>query len=310
MNKTYKVVWNDALGLFQVVNELTRGRRKSAGHGESAEAVQSAAPAIKLFRKGLMAAALSSLFITAGPVLAADLTITGLVIGTTDTTAALTTEALPAAGETIILSAPNANTGNLFLQDTGIDYKVSDTNLTINADQITKPADATIDLGTDAKGVYEFNLAGTSGGTLTLNANLKELQLLDGQTFTLVRSPSDPASFTAIITGTGNLKTEGDMKLSGVNTYTGKTEIATGTVTMGSDAAFGASKDLTVNDAAVLDMAGKNLTLEKLAGTGTVNVNNGTLTLNLTSADPNRYLSRHISSFFSKKTVTFCHPRG
>ena len=285
MNKTYKVVWNDALGLFQVVNELTRGRRKSAG-GRNPDASDVVGGASGL-RISALAAAVSSLLLITTPSFAADLTINDLNIGTTSTTTALTTEALPdTIGDKVLLNAPAAGMSNLFQQGKGIDYKVSDTNLTIDAASLTAPEKATIDLDSAAKGVYAFNLSGTSSNPLMLKAQLTELQLQDGQTFVLVRSGSDPEEFTAVIIGNGNLKTQGDMTLSGVNTYTGKTEVASGTVTMGSVKAFGESTDLTVPEGAAVDMNSNDLELTKVAGTGTVNVNGGTLTLNLTSAAP------------------------
>lgn len=293
MNKTYKVVWNDALGLFQVVNEFTRGRKKSAG-GRNPDASDVVGGASGL-RISALAAAVSSLLLITTPSFAGDMEIPGLKIGETSTSSALTTGvALPNNSfDKVILNSPAANKNNLFLQGQGIEYKVSDTILTINGntlfvyvDDQTTPGFAFIDLDSAAKGKYEFTLSGQSGDPLMLNAKLTKLELQDGQTFVLVRSGSDPSDFTAVITGTGNLKTEGDMTLSGTNEYRGKTEVATGTVTMGSNAAFGESTDLTVADGATVDMNGKNLKLVKVAGTGTVNVNGGTLTLNLTSAAP------------------------
>lgn len=241
MNKTYKVVWNDALGLFQVVNEFTRGRKKSAG-GRNPDASDVVGGASGL-RISALAAAVSSLLLITTPSFAGDMEIPGLKIGETSTSSALTTGvALPNNSfDKVILNSPAANKNNLFLQGQGIEYKVSDTILTINGntlfvyvDDQTTPGFAFIDLDSAAKGKYEFTLSGQSGDPLMLNAKLTKLELQDGQTFVLVRSGSDPSDFTAVITGTGNLKTEGDMTLSGTNEYRGKTEVATGTVTMGS----------------------------------------------------------------------------
>lgn len=314
MNKTYKVVWNDALGLFQVVNELTRGRRKSAGHGDSAEAVQSGAPAIKLFRKGLLAAALSSLFLTAGPALAANLTITGLEIGSDPAAAgALTSDPLPTAvTDSVILEVPTATTNNLFVQDQGIKYTVSNDLLTTPAGTFSlSPTSASISLGDAATGLYEFQLFGNAGEKLILKADLQKLTLVDGKTFELIRSDTDPDTFTALITGTGSLLTKGDMKLRGIDAaiasnqsdYKGVTTVESGTVTMLDAKAFGDTTELTVNAAGKVDMNSQTLTLSKLngegavdvnhgeltvaevVGTGAIDVNNGTLTLNLTNPD-------------------------
>ena len=313
MNKTYKVVWNDALGLFQVVNELTRGRRKSAGHGDSAEAVQRAAPAIKLFRKGLLAAALSSLFLTAGPALAADLTITGLKIGSDPAAGVLTSNPLPTAvTDSVIVEAPTATTNNLFVQDQGIKYTVSNDLLTTPAGTFSlSPTSASISLGDAATGLYEFQLFGNAGEKLILKADLQKLTLVDGKTFELIRSDTDPDTFTALITGTGSLLTKGDMKLRGIDAaiasnqsdYKGVTTVESGTVTMLDAKAFGDTTELTVNAAGKVDMNSQTLTLSKLngegavdvnhgeltiaevVGTGAIDVNNGTLTLNLTNPD-------------------------
>ena len=89
MNKTYKVVWNDALGLFQVVNEFTRGRKKSAG-GRNPDASDVVGGASGL-RISALAAAVSSLLLITTPSFAGDMEIPGLKIGETSTSSALTT---------------------------------------------------------------------------------------------------------------------------------------------------------------------------------------------------------------------------
>ena len=298
---------------FQVVNELTRGRRKSAGHGDSAEAVQSGATVIKLFRKGLLAAALSSLFLTTGPALAADLTITGLEIGSDPAAGVLTSNPLPTAvTDSVIVEVPTAKTDNLFVQDQGIQYTVSNDSLSRPAGTFSlNPTSDSISLGDAAMGLYEFQLLGNTGEKLILKADLQKLTLVDGKTFELIRSDTDPDTFTALITGTGSLLTKGDMKLRGIDAaiasnqsdYKGATTVESGTVTMLDGKAFGDTTELTVNAPGKVDMNSQTLTLSKLngdgavdvnhgeltvsevVGTGAIDVNNGTLTLNLMNPD-------------------------
>lgn len=68
MNTIYKVVWNDALSLYQVVNELCRSRRKAC----SVKSVHSASHSLKT---GLLTAAV--LMTASSAALAEPVTIEG-----------------------------------------------------------------------------------------------------------------------------------------------------------------------------------------------------------------------------------------
>lgn len=89
-------------------------------------------------------------------------------------------------------------------------------------------------------------------------------------------------TFAGDIAGTGSVTMNGagTWVLDGDNTYTGTTTVLGGTLTAGTDQAFGASKAIVVNGG-TLDLDNLDITAPSLAGSGgSVNLGSGTLTLN------------------------------
>lgn len=84
-----------------------------------------------------------------------------------------------------------------------------------------------------------------------------------------------------INTGTGTLTKEGsgNLTLNTANSYTGATTIAAGKITAGTAGIFSDTAALTVNTAAVYDMAANNETIGSLQGDGSINFGGATLTL-------------------------------
>ena len=149
----------------------------------------------------------------------------------------------------------------------------------------------TIKLGEEAVGTYAFDLD-TSFSKLYLDTKLTGLELLKDKTFTLQRDSSD-GNFEVDITGDGNLRTVGDMTLSGENTFKGRIEITGGTLTMGSDSALGRRlgkdhSEVSVAEGATLKMGGHGSTVY-LSGKGTVDVDNGHLSLRTAGKDQKTY---------------------
>ncbi|BDU21085.1 autotransporter-associated beta strand repeat-containing protein [Dyella sp. GSA-30] len=106
-----------------------------------------------------------------------------------------------------------------------------------------------------------------------------------GATITLGGSYTGTNNYAGAISGTGNvvMNGSGNWVLGGANTYVGTTTVQSGTLTAGSANAFGASKGLVVNGG-TLDINDQSIIVPTLAGTGgSVDLGNGSLTVNATS---------------------------
>ena len=128
MNTIYKVIWNDALRVFQVVNEITRSRKRAC----SVKSVHTEDASNKLgeaLRRGTLIAGttLTLLFSTLPAAQAANYTFDpGLVIDLGSQTViegsipTINASDLPAANEQFILNINNFQAGSaIFNQDDG-----------------------------------------------------------------------------------------------------------------------------------------------------------------------------------------------
>ncbi|MGB8601770.1 MAG: autotransporter-associated beta strand repeat-containing protein, partial [Rhizomicrobium sp.] len=92
---------------------------------------------------------------------------------------------------------------------------------------------------------------------------------------------SDDITYSGNISGSGTVSKWGDgvLTLSGSNSYSGNTNIATGTLRLGSETALSAATVVTVYEIATLDLNGYNSTISSLIGTGSVTLGSATLTI-------------------------------
>jgi autotransporter-associated beta strand protein len=129
-------------------------------------------------------------------------------------------------------------------------------------------------LGTGAGGLV------FGGGTLldTTGLNFTQAVTLNGGGGTISTS-AGATTLSGAVTGTGGLTKTGtaNLTLSGANTYSGGTTISAGTATLGATNALGTGAIL---DNAALVLNNFSQTAASLAGTGTVNLGTGTLTIN------------------------------
>jgi len=125
-------------------------------------------------------------------------------------------------------------------------------------------------------------------GTLTLNGGTTGVAVNFNGSFTIgnaIVATGDPiynvlSGNTTILSGglsgTGDVVVNaasgyaGTLVLAGVNTYTGPTTVAAGTLRAGSTSAFGNTMAVTVAGGAVLDLGGFSTIIGSLAGAGTV----------------------------------------
>ncbi len=129
-----------------------------------------------------------------------------------------------------------------------------------------------------AAGILDLNdfdqtLNGLSGsGLITNNAGASLLTTgANNQTSTFTGNIQDGLGTIGLTkTGTGTLS------LSGNNTFSGATTIAAGTVTLGSDTALSAASSLTIGNAGALDLNGRIIAIDGLAGTGSLTNNSAT----------------------------------
>lgn len=147
-------------------------------------------------------------------------------------------------------------------------------------------------------GAYKGNVS--LAGTLDLNANSTTVNGLSGAGAVTNSAGGSPvlsvgandqtSEFSGTISdGSGSGKTVGLTKtgggilmLSGISTFSGATTIDQGTVSMGSDTGLSSHSTLTINNAGTLDLNGRTITIDGLAGTGVL-TNNGTQNVRLTT---------------------------
>lgn len=143
---------------------------------------------------------------------------------------------------------------------------------------------------------WTVGLVGTNDG-LGLNETLTGIELLATGENALVIETDSASSATgsalqlaANVTGSGNILFRGnDTKpiefnngRGQANTYTGKTIVESGRLNLGSDYVLGQTSLLDVRDGATMNLSGTTQNVHGLDGTGTINLNNGTLNLSKT----------------------------
>lgn len=111
----------------------------------------------------------------------------------------------------------------------------------------------------------------TNTATITLNAN-RGISL--GASGGTINTGLNPITYSGIIAGTGALTKagSGSLVLNGVNTYSGATNINSGTLRLGGTAGerINNSSDVTVATSSFFDLGGFSETVGSLAGDGTV----------------------------------------
>lgn len=202
---------------------------------------------------------------------------------------------LSGGGNTLELQAGYTFTGNV----------VSNSGTTNGGDTLALggSTDNSFDLsqiGSQYQGFNHFEKTGSSSwvvtGTTTTSWRITDgtLQIGDGGTSgtitgnidndaSLVFNRSDTVAYSGILSGSGDLTKQGAgiLTLSGVNTYTGDTNVSSGILRAGAADAFGDGSATTVASGATLDLNNFNQTLGSLAGSG--NVTLGSATLNVGS---------------------------
>jgi autotransporter-associated beta strand protein len=137
---------------------------------------------------------------------------------------------------------------------------------------------------------YKGNVNLSAAGTLDLNNFNQTINGLtgsglvtnnSGNSILTVGANDQTAAFTGNIQdGLGTIgltKTGiGSLTLSGNNTFSGATNISTGTVTLGSNTALSAASTLTIGNAGALDLNGRVIAIDGLAGTGSLTNNSAT----------------------------------
>ncbi len=147
-------------------------------------------------------------------------------------------------------------------------------------------------------GAYKGNLSLASAGTLDLGGNSITVNGLSGSgTLTNSQGASilsagandQTSTFSGnILDGAGTIGLTkagtGILTLSGTSTFSGATTIAQGTLSMGSNAGLSSHSTLTINNGGALDLNGKVIAIDGLAGTGSITNNSVTSVILTTGA--------------------------
>jgi autotransporter-associated beta strand protein len=178
----------------------------------------------------------------------------------------------------------SGNLGNLTKTGTG-NLTLSGTNTytgatNINGGILTINQDSNLGTAQGSPTVNDLNLNGgtlQTAATMTLNANRGITLGASGGTLDV--NPGTTLTYGGIVTGTGSLtKTDsGTLVLSGVNTYTGATNISAGTLQLGAANALSSGTAVTVAGGATLTLNNYSDTVGSLAGSGVVTLGSGTL---------------------------------
>jgi outer membrane autotransporter protein len=115
---------------------------------------------------------------------------------------------------------------------------------------------------------------GTTLGFVADGLNLANAVVLTGNNDPVIDTGSFGATLSGNITGGGFITKlgSGTLTLSGVNSYTGATDVAEGTLKAGATGTFSAASAHTVRSGATLDLAGFSQTVASLANSGTVSL--------------------------------------
>ena len=302
MNHVYRIVFNRALGVLQVVSELAGGAQ--GGAGGSARRAPQRRPLARACA-WLLAGGLAGIPMSA-------MARQDFVIAASggDATGASLTSALGSGNVTVLSSSgANAGSGNIVVNDA---LAWSSNTLTLTAaDDININAAVTVSgsaglalnpsTGNGADGAVaggtttiastgSLSLAGSGTnalGSLTDNGSLDISGLASGLTITSLAGNGTvnlgsrtltfgnaAGTFSGVIGGTGGLTlTGGTETLTGANTYSGGTTLIGGTLSISSDANLGATSGGVILDGATLHTTG-GLTLDHAL---TVGAGGGTL---------------------------------
>ena len=255
MNTIYKVIWNDALRVYQVVNELAHGRRKGcsasavhrAGSVGGAVGFYLAKPLVKTAVSVAVAMVLagSSMMAEADPYIVDGVQIDMGGNSISNAPTITTDDLLGFDGITINLLPQNITaTGNFFSQDeggtsmtvasagTGVDFSNWNINWQFNNAAIQNNQITISDQTGSAEFLYDL-LFETTASRIRLERVLKNIKLVDGRTLNFTVAEEDGADFKASITGSGSISFDfgsiggvgGFVTLTGedANTYTGNT---------------------------------------------------------------------------------------
>jgi autotransporter-associated beta strand protein len=175
-----------------------------------------------------------------------------------DSSNPLTVSAAAVSGPTAALAL--AGTGGVVLG--GGTFTVASLDIGTNLD--VKGTSVTADLLDSSR-----NITNTGAANSTLSANINGTTILSGNI-------SDSGAGAAISITKGN---SGSLTLGGVNTYTGGTTLAAGTLVAGNDAAFGSGLVSITSATGIVDLNGKTISNEFTnSGTGAVITNSSAST--------------------------------
>jgi fibronectin-binding autotransporter adhesin len=188
---------------------------------------------------------------------------------------------LSVQGGTVALTAPNTNFSGT-TQVIGGTLRVVGSGAGLNSSISVPFATSTLDVAngavvTLASGSSNFGIIGSSAGTGTINGILNA-----GGTLGLTGTGS--LQVNAALTGTSAISIDGAVTLAGTNTYTGSTNILPGaTLQLASGAALADNGAVNISVGGTLRLlAGE--TIGSLAGNGTVDLGNSTLTTGVNNA--------------------------
>jgi autotransporter-associated beta strand protein/surface protein len=186
----------------------------------------------------------------------------------------------------LVLSGGTLNTTASFTMDANRGINLTATTI-INTDAATiltygGVAAGTVGLTKQGTGILTFTGANTYTGATTISAGT--LSIGNGGTSgsvagniannaTLIIDRSDNLTYAGVISGTGSVTKEGagTFTLSGNNTYTGATNINTGTLQLSTaNERISNSSALTVAGGATFDLNGRTETIASIAGAGTI----------------------------------------
>lgn len=254
MNAIYKVIWNDAIRQYQVVNELCRSRRKAcsvkAVHMETASGSYSAVSSLK--RGALIAGTTLAMLTAWGEVAQADpLDLESLRIDFAEQSAKdeqgaipnYESTMLPSNGESVVIDTDsiqiNNYANNLYGQDDGVlirlfeykgDWDSSNVSLVLKGEHASgNQFDVTIQ--NEATYTYSVEFFAAAQGTYLTSFDLKQIKLLGGGNGLYFNTSSNgDADFQGNIVGDGNITfgfseggQRGYLTLNGSNTYGGRT---------------------------------------------------------------------------------------
>lgn len=254
MNAIYKVIWNDAIRQYQVVNELCRSRRKAcsvkAVHTETTSGSYSVVSSLK--RGALIAGTTLAMLTAWGEVAQAEsLDLESLRIDFAEQSAKdeqgaipnYESTMLPSNGESVVIDTDsiqiNNYANNLYGQDDGVlirlfgyegDWDSSNVSLVLKGEHASgNQFDVTIQ--NEATYTYSVEFFAAAQGTYLTSFDLKQIKLLGGGNGLYFNTSSNgDADFQGNIVGDGNITfgfseggQRGYLTLNGSNTYGGRT---------------------------------------------------------------------------------------